>query len=343
MAVAGTFGMSQWLLERKLRRRTLAAFAAVSARTLAIRACSAAACFASMLPAAWVGAFTRSVSTHHWHVFSTLNETAVLNLSAQAGKYEVRLLPLLISWAVLLLVTPIGLTLAFRAAAVIAAILGYLELSPPTFVVTSKVASISGWLTRFDTYWGRHSVVLVVASIAAAYLLQAYAVRTFRRLGYLRSRQRDGFNNTSLGQSLPGKLSAACLVLLVLLAAVWAGTVIGLVAAHGGSSASWGSYGSQGGRYQSECLFIMVLLAVMIPQLYHGEKWLTAAALLAGIYGLAPDRLHVPAALTVSAGSGLLERIGSVWGAGSLWAALFLFIPGLVLGIYLLARIIGTD
>ena len=178
---------ARWLLERRLSRRTRTDFVGFVVKVLAIRLYSAAACLVSMVLATWVGAFVRVVSAHDWHVFRTLNETTLLAASAQAARYQGVLFPVLLLWAVLLLLTPIRYTLAFRAAVVAAGILGYLRLAPPSFLVTTRVTAVSHWLVRFGS---RGGMLYLIFAIAVAYMLLSSAVAEFGRLDYLHRKVR---------------------------------------------------------------------------------------------------------------------------------------------------------
>ena len=122
---------ARWLLERRLSRRTRTDFVGFVVKVLAIRLYSAAACLVSMVLATWVGAFVRAVGAQDWHVFRTLDGTTLLAVSAQAARVQGALFPVLLAWAVLLLLTPIRYTLAFHAAVVAAGILGYLASPRP--------------------------------------------------------------------------------------------------------------------------------------------------------------------------------------------------------------------
>jgi hypothetical protein len=66
------------------------------------------------------------------------------------------------------------------------------------------------------------------------------------------------------------------------------------------------------------------------------------AVILTTCYSLAPDAFSFPSALEISAGRAELIHIGTVWGADSLWAALFIFIPAAVFGIYLVTALLRS-
>jgi hypothetical protein len=331
--------VTRWFLERKLSRRTRADFASMVLRVFAIRIYAAAACFVSMLLVAWVGAFARAFSAHDWHAFRTLDSTTLTTASAQASRFQGSLLPVLLAWAVLLLLTPTGYTLAFRAAAAAAGILGYLHFTPPSFLVTAKVATASHWLSSFDV---RYEAVFLFPSIVLAYVLQSSAVSIFRHLDQLRRKPGRASGSESPSAELVRRLCAIPLALLVLLAVTWAATVVRLAASSARVPATGMSYGFQGGLYQGKYLLVLVLIAICMPLIANSEKWLTAAVILTACYGLAPDTLAFPSVLEVSAGPGVLTRIGTVWGSDSLWAALFIFIPAAILGIYFVGRLLRS-
>jgi hypothetical protein len=213
---------ARWYLSRKLSRRTRADFAGSVFKILVVRVYSAAACLVSMLLAAWVGAFVRAVSAQDWHVFRTLDGTTLLAVSAQAARYQGDLFPVLLSWAVLLLLTPIRYTLAFRAAVVAAGILGYLRLAPPSFLVTTRVTAVSHWLVRFGS---RGAILYLVFAIALTYVLLSSAVAEFGRLDHLHRRVRRAPYAGRHSLDVVRKLCAIPLILLVLLSVTWAVTV----------------------------------------------------------------------------------------------------------------------
>ena len=100
-----------------------------------------------MVLVARIGAFVRAISAHDWHTSSTLDGATLLAASTQASRYEALLLPVLLVWAALLLLTPPGYTAAYRAAAIAAGALGYLNFIPPHFPVSTGVGPISRWLS----------------------------------------------------------------------------------------------------------------------------------------------------------------------------------------------------
>jgi hypothetical protein len=334
--------ISRWFLERKLYRRTRADLAGIVFKVIAIRLYSAAACFISMLLVAWIGAFARVVSAHDWHTFRTLDGATLLAVSAQAGRYQGDLLPVLLAWAALLLLTPIGYTVAFRSAVAAAGLLGYLHLSPPAFLVTTRVTAISHWPARFDDYGNRYAIPFLIFIIGVAYVLQHSAVSMFEHLDQLPTR----LGRQPLGGSSPlGLLRKPCAMLLVLLmleSITWAATVIRLSAAGASTLGPETSYGFQGGLYQSRYLLVLAIIAVILPQLYDVESWLLVAVALTALYGLAPDVLPFPSMLGTAVARGELTRIGAAWGGSSLWAALFVFIPAVMFGIYLVGKLLRS-
>jgi hypothetical protein len=332
---------ARWFLEGKLARRTGAEVAGEILRVCVVRAFSAAACLSSMLLAAWVGAFAQVITAHGWSGFRALDGKSLLLASAQASRYQGDLVPVLICWAALLLLTPTGYALAWRAAPVTAGVLGFLEFSPPSFPVTTWVGAMSRWLVRFDYHWRADGIAVFIASVAAAYVLQSYAPGVFLRLGRFRSRPGRRSLTGSGSGDLVRRACATLLVLLVLLLVTWVATVVRLAASHPGTGGLEMSFGFQGGLYQSKYLLVLAFIAVCLAQAYSVEYWLIVAAALTACYGLAPHAVTFPSMLEFPVGRGELTRLGAAWGAGSLWAALFLYVPAVVLGIYLTARLRG--
>jgi hypothetical protein len=322
---------TQWLLDHKLYRPAPGDLTIAFCRAVAARVSLAAICLLSMLLAAWIGALTRILSAHDGHAFSSLNGTALAAASRNAGMYQAGLLPVLLVWAVMLVVTPPGFTLAYRAAVAIAGILGYLHFSPPAFFLTKKVASISRWLIHLDDHLSRAATLSVVVTIAATWVLISNATGIFVRSGSHAARAAwlpDG--------TFVRGVSALVLALLVLLMTAWSATVIRLATSHPGILES----GRQAGLYQSRYLLALTVLAILAARASDRRNWLTAFALLTLMYTLAASTFTVPAAVRHPVLSGLLTNIGGGWGAGSLWAALFLFVPISVLGIYLAGRLL---
>ena len=229
-----------------------------------------------------------------------------------------------------------------------AGILGYLHLSPPSFLVTAKVTAvttkmtaISHWLVRFGG-WG--VIWYLVLATAIAYVLLSSAAGVFGRLDHLhRKAGRVPYEGwSSLG--FARRLCAVLLILLVLLSVTWAVTVVRLAASGASRPGAEISYGLQGGLYQSKYLLVLVLIAIAIAvsPVADAGKWLVAAVILTTWAILAPSALPLPSALQISAGRGQFTHIGTAWGADSLWAALFIFTPAVVLGIYLVARLLRS-
>ena len=165
-----------WFLERKLYRRSRADLAGVLGRIIAIRLYSATACLISMVLVARIGAFARAISAHDG---KTVKDPGRSHSAGRVHASEQVRRPAAspsFSWAVLLLLTPPGYTAAFRAAAITAGALGYLNFIPPHFPVTTEVAAISRWLS---TAGSRSFIPYLIASIAAAWALQYSAVNRF--------------------------------------------------------------------------------------------------------------------------------------------------------------------
>jgi hypothetical protein len=334
--------IASWRVERKLYRSNRDDLARVAFKVVAIRLYSAAACFISMLLAAWIGAFARVVSAHDWHTFRTLNGATLITVSAQASRYQCYLLAVLLAWAFMLLLTPIGYTVTLRAAVAAAGVLGYLHLSPPAFPVTTRVTAVSHWLARFDQHTNRYAIAFLIFYIGAAYVLQSGAVSMFEHLDQLPTKPGREPHGGSSPLGLLRKPCAILLVLLILELVTWSATVARLAAAGAGTLGPEMSYGFQGGLYQSRYLLVLAIIAFILPQLYDVESWLVAAVALTALYGLAPNVLPFPSILVTAAARGELTRIGAAWGGGSLWAALFIFIPAFMFGIYLVGKFLRT-
>jgi hypothetical protein len=330
------FRVANWFVARKLSRRSRADFTGVVLRVFTIRVYSAVACLISMLLVAWVAAFARDVSARDWQAFKTLDGATMLAAAAQADRYQGYLLPVFLSWAVILLLTPPGYTIAFRTIAVAAGILGYLHFSPPSFAVTTRVAAISHWLINF---YDLAAIVYLILAIIAAYALQSSAEKAFRNLDYLRKNPRLEPPYRSAAVDLIRRLCRMPLILLVLLSVTWAITVVRLAASGASGPDTEMSHGLQGGVYQSKYLLLLILLSIFISLIASSEKWLIAAVILTTWAGLAPGALHLPSALEISAGRAQLIHAGTEWGANSLWAALFVFVPVVILGMYFAARL----
>jgi hypothetical protein len=328
--------VADWFVARKLSRRTRADFMGVVLRVFTIRVYSAVACLISMLLVAWVAALARAVSARNWQAFKTLDGATLLAAAAQADRYQGYLLPVFLSWAVLLLLTPPGYTIAFRAMAVAAGIMGYLHFSPPSFAVTTRVTAISHWLINF---YDRAVIVYLILAIIVSFVLQSSAASAFRNLDYLRKNPPLAPPYRSSAVNLIRRLCRIPLILLVLLSVTWAVTVVRLAASGASGPGTEISRGLQGAVYQSKYLLLLVLLSVFISLITNSERWLIAAVILTTWGGLAPGTLHLPSALDISAGRAQLIHVGTEWGANSLWAALFVFVPVVILGMYFAARL----
>jgi hypothetical protein len=294
-----------------------------------------------MVLAAWIGAFARAVSAHDWLTFRALDPTTLVTLSGQAGRYQGDLLPVLFAWAALLLLTPAGYTTAFRAAVLMAGTLGYLHLSPHSFFVTGRVTWISHWLIRSDGHY--YGIAFVLLSIAAAYVLQSSAINVFGRLNNLRNKPGRQPRRRSSSGDPARMLGATLLILVVLLSVIWAATVIRLSASGASTPTTETSYGARAGSYQAEYLFVLIFIAVCVSAFTRGRYSPIVAVVLTALYGLAPNILALPTALEITPVRAQFTRIGTAWGADSLWAALFIFIPVVILGIYFVRGLLSSD
>ena len=284
------------LLERKLARRPLSAYSQEVFRILSIRMYSAVAGFISMVLAAWLGGFARVLSANHGRAFVDLGKDTLLVAAAQAERCEVRLLPVLVVWGVLLLITPTGYTAVFPAAACTAGILGFLHFSPPTFQVTARTSAASQWLTGFDDRWSRDTIPFLVFSIGVAYLLQRSSASMFGNLRYSPGdSRRRSFFEISL-RTRVRNLTAVYLALLVLLLATWSARVIQLAAARAGTSNTGLNFGFQGGLEQSRNLLVLTLIALCFAWVYNVTRWLFIVSCTA-LYILVPNSPTLPSVL----------------------------------------------
>ncbi len=308
-------------------------------KVAAVRLYSAVACLISMLLTAWAGAFGRAISAHHWHAFRVLDGVTLLAASEQAANCQSHLLPVFLSWAALLLLTPARHSIAFRVAVAAAGILGFLRLSPPPFLVTTRVTTLSHWLARSGSL---PAVPYLVLAITLAYILLTSATGTFGRLDYLHRNARRAPRYAVPSPGFTRKLFAALLILLVLLSVTWAATVVRLVASGADLPGAGMSDGRQGGLAQSTYLLLLAPAAIAIARTADSWKWLIIAVILTAGYSLATGTLRFSWAPEVPVIRRHLAHLGAAWGGNSLWAALFVFTPVAVFGIYLAARLLRT-
>jgi hypothetical protein len=319
-----TARVSSWLLARRLYRRTTSEVAAGLARVVLIRTWAAACAFGSMVLLAWIAAFARGLFGHGWHGFRALDAAGLSSASMQAGRYAGDLVPVLVVWAALLLLAPAGSTLAFDGTAVAAGVLGALDFSPPSFLVTPKVAGFAGEVVRFSHGW--NWILLLVTALLGASLLHHGAVRAFGLLDEFSARQ----------TRYPARAARFVLALVVLVSAAWSGAVVWLAASHAHGDAA--SYGFSGTLVLSNYLLALTVVAVLVPRGSPAQGWLVTVTLLAALLGTVPGNSYLAHHLAVPIGRGELERIHPTWG-GSLWAALFIGFPVCLLGAYLMARV----
>jgi hypothetical protein len=284
----------------------------------------------------WIAAFARQILEHGWSGFRMLGGAALSRASMQAAGYERELVPVLAVWAAFLLLAPAGYTIAFRSAAVAAGVLGALDFSPPSFVVTPKVAGFARELVEYTRSW--NGIWLLLLSASVAYLLYRAGLSASERLGQLSARQARRPTLASPTQIYASQVCCAVLALVVLQAAAWSGTVVWLAARHAPGDVM--SYGMRGALVQSDYLLATAVVAVLVAcsQVARGVLLLAATALAASL-GAVSNVSPMPRDLALSVGGGELARIAATWGSGSLWAALFVGFPACLLGIYLVARI----
>jgi hypothetical protein len=217
--------LGDWYLRRKLSRPRKSTVARALLRVLVMRAMASAWCFVVMLIIVWLAALARVIAGRG--SFSTLHNTQV----DTAARVQTDLLPVLVVWAVLLLVTPSACGVAFLVADLLAGIAGYLHLSPPPFLVTSWVSRGAHALFVAETQSGEVYEAAITTLVAAALVIAWIVWRMFRRLDSRRDRvavrARTGFPLR--------RLTAAVLMALVLLLIVWGGNVVRVAASGAGS------------------------------------------------------------------------------------------------------------
>lgn len=333
--ISNTARISSWLLQRKLYRGTPADLATALAKGLLIRTCAAACAFASMVLIAWIAAFARAVLEHGWSGFRTLGAAALSSATMQAARYERNLIPVLVVWAAFLLLAPVGYTIAFRSAAVAAGALGALNFTPPSFLVTPESAGFARGVAQFTQSW--NGILLLVVSVPVAYLLHQGALSVFDRLDQWSVVRRMQRHAASPIQVLAAQACRIVLALVVLLVATWSGTVVWLAASHTHGGAVL--YGLRGGLVLSDYLLALGVVAVLVAHTQSAQGWLLIAMPLAASLGAAAKVSPVPHDLIFSVARGELARVGTVWGGGSLWGALFVGFPACLFGVYLMARV----
>jgi hypothetical protein len=315
--------LSSWLLVRKLYRRTPSEVVTSVTSVCLVRMWAAACAFGSMLLVGWISAFARAVFRHGWSGGQTLSTASFANASAQAGRGEGDLVPVLVVWAALLLLTPTGYTIAFRCAVMAAGALGALDFTPPAFVVTREVAGFSQDLAQFAHSW--NAIMLLSVGVAAASVLHQGALRVFSRLDEISARRKVR----------PSRVIRFALALVVLLLATWSGTVVWLAASHRDAV----SYGVRGGLVLSDYLLVLAIVAVLVASSDNAQGRLLALMPLAAALGAIANVSPIPRDLMFSLEREGLERIGSAFGGSSLWAALFICFPACLLGLYLVAPV----
>jgi len=224
----------------------------------------------------------------------------------------------------------------------VAGVLGYLGFSPPSFWVTARVAPATHWLVSFENHWHRDVIAFFIISIGAVYVLLRSAIHRFRRVGELSSGRRRAPHAEPHVLWLARRLCATVLVLLVLLLATWTATIIRLAASHASIQSSGHSPGFQGGLYQGIYLLILAAAAVLIPQHHDSGRWLAGAAALAALYSVVPNGLRVHSVLVTAVAKYEPAGIGAAWAVNSLWHVLFIFIPVIVLGPYLIQKLLRS-
>jgi hypothetical protein len=216
---------ADWYLRRKLCRTSKATVVRALFRVSVIRVMAPAWSLVAMLIIVWLAALGRVIADQG--ALSTL-DTAQIDTAARV---QADLLPVLVVWAALLLMTPSACSVAFLVADLLAGIAGYLQLSPPPFLVTSWVSRGANALFMADTQSGKVNAAAIATLLAAALVIAWIVWRMFRRLDPRRDRVvvrvKTGFPF--------GRLIAAVLTAIVLLLIVWGGNVVRIAAAGGGN------------------------------------------------------------------------------------------------------------
>lgn len=338
-----------WFLERKLRRGNGWDPARTLLVSLVIRVVASAACFISMVLIAWAGALLGVIAVGGWRALRVLNEASILAASQQADRFTGDLLPVLVVWALLLLVTPTGYDRAFSAMVALAGVVSYLHLVPPAFLFPSWMSRASRALSQANT-WIFHlnhrdpknpiASELLGAVLVVALLLHTAARERFRRLPDLGMRRAPRPPTGVFTRPLTKKIFATPLIALLLMLVIWAGTVVRLAASHGVTPVRLVTYGAQGGLTDGEYLFIVMLIAILVAQLGSVRIVLLAVLLTLGIT-LVPIALKHTTGLRVPLWSGQLAAIGRERGTESLWIALFACVPVILYGTHLVGKLLA--
>jgi hypothetical protein len=293
-----------WLLERKLSNRNGWDGPRTFLASLVIRVVASTECLVSMMLITWVGALLGAIAAGGWHALQIADEASILTAVQQADRFAPDLLPVLVVWAVLLLLTPIGYDRAFSAMVVLAGIAGYLHLVPSAFLFPSWLSRASRaltvgttWLFHLDQRDPKNPIAfeLLGAVLIVALLLHMIARRRFRRLGDLGVRRAPRLRTGVFSRPLTKRLIAIPLIALLLMLVIWGGTVVRLAASKGVTPVHLVTYDAQAG------------LLERIP------PW-----------------------------GGQLATFGREHATGSLWIALFACVPVILYGTHLLGRLLTS-
>ena len=138
------------------------------------------------------------------------------------------------------------------------------------------------------------------------------------------------------------RFCALLLVLLMLVSVTWAATVVRLAAAGPSDPRSLAADGGQGGLYLGVNFVLTAIIAVLAWLYATSESWLAVAVAVTAWFGLAPGTAAFASVQVVPEVRKNLMHVGTTWAADSLWVALFVIIPAVVLGIYVAARLIRS-
>ena len=289
----------------------------------------------------WVAAVVQTIAVGGIQALRTL-DTAQINYASQyAAGVQSGLLPVLVVWAALLLITPVGYVAAFRAAALSAGVVGYLQLVPPSFPVTRWVARVANSLLAAYPQ-GKPPIVLgtALAFLGLALLLLSADRRLFTSLEGLRLRPGLRIRAGIRSGNTASKLVAVPLIALILLLAIWAGTVVRLAATGATVPGKLAQDGSQAGAWAGGYLLVIVLAAVVVPLLRAARPAAWTVVLCAGVIASIPVVADHSSALRIPLLTSQFTALGGDCGADSLWIALFACVPLIVFGLYLADRML---
>lgn len=330
-----------WRLRRKLSRKGWLTLARRFAKASLIRLTASIACLIAMVLIVWAAVVVRIIAVGGIQALQTLDTTQINGAPHQAAQVQSDLFPVLVVWAALLLVTPVGYVAAFRAAALSAGAVGYLNLVPPSFLVTRWVARVADSL--LEAHPQRNPPIVLgtaLGFLGLALLLLSIARRVFTSLEGLRLRPGWRVRAGIRSGNSASKLVAVPLIALILLLAIWAGTVVRLAATGATVPGKLAQDGSQAGAWAGDYLLAILLVAVVVPLLRAARPAAWMAVLCAGAIASIPVVADHSSALRIPLLTSQFTALGGDCGADSLWIALFAGVPFIVFGLYLADRML---